>query len=120
MKKTKLTVGTIGHQGHGKTTLTQALLETAKAQGRHASGHVVINENLPPGPRHHNYPDSPIRQDIAVLPADDPSKLKLAWKIYEEVGIVVINDYAISRIDISPPSFLRRVSSFLRRTFRRG
>ena len=116
MKKTKLTVGTIGHQGHGKTTLTQALLETAKAQGRHASGHIVINENLPPGPRHHNYP---LRNDITILPADDPSKLELAWKIYEEVGVVVVNDYAVSRIDISPPSFLQRASSFLRRAFRR-
>lgn len=40
----------------------------------------------------------PIRQDITVLPADDPKKLRLGWVIYEEVGIVVINDYAISKI----------------------
>lgn len=43
----------------------------------------------------------PIRQDITVLPADDPKKLRLGWVIYEEVGIVVVNDYAISRVDIS-------------------
>ena len=29
----------------------------------------------------------PIRQDITVLPADDPKKLRLGWVIYEEIGI---------------------------------
>jgi len=43
----------------------------------------------------------PIRQDITVLPADDPKKLRLGWVIYEEIGIVVINDYAISRINVT-------------------
>ncbi|MFW6172963.1 MAG: HK97-fold major capsid protein [Elusimicrobiota bacterium] len=43
----------------------------------------------------------PIRQDITVLPADDPVKLRLGWVIYEEVGIVVINDYAVSLIDVA-------------------
>ncbi len=40
----------------------------------------------------------PIRQDITVLPADDPKKLRLGWVIYEEIGIVVINDYAVAKI----------------------
>ena len=43
----------------------------------------------------------PLRQDITVLPADDPKKLRLGWVIYEEIGIVVINDYAISRINVT-------------------
>lgn len=43
----------------------------------------------------------PIRQDITVLPADDPKKLRLGWVIYEEVGIVVINDYAVSKIEVT-------------------
>ena len=42
----------------------------------------------------------PIRQDITVLPADDPKKLRLGWVIYEEVGIVVINDYAVAKIEV--------------------
>lgn len=42
----------------------------------------------------------PIRQDITVLPADDPKKLRLGWVIYEEVGIAIINDYAISKISM--------------------
>lgn len=43
----------------------------------------------------------PIRQDITVLPADDPKKLRLGWVIYEEVGIVVVNDYAVSLIEVN-------------------
>lgn len=43
----------------------------------------------------------PIRQDITVLPADDPKKLRLGWVIYEEVGVVIVNDYAVSRVDIA-------------------
>lgn len=43
----------------------------------------------------------PIRQDITVLPADDPKKLRLGWVIYEEVGIVIVNDYAVSRVNVA-------------------
>jgi len=43
----------------------------------------------------------PIRQDITVLPADDPKKLRLGWVIYEEIGIVVVNDYAVSKIEVT-------------------
>ena len=43
----------------------------------------------------------PIRQDITVLPADDPKKLRLGWVIYEEIGIVVVNDYAVSLIEVT-------------------
>ena len=43
----------------------------------------------------------PIRQDITVLPADDPKKLRLGWVIYEEVGIVVVNDYAVAKIELT-------------------
>jgi hypothetical protein len=46
----------------------------------------------------------PIRQDITVLPADDPKKLRLGWVIYEEIGIVVINDYAIARVNVTSGS----------------
>jgi len=46
----------------------------------------------------------PIRQDITVLPADDPKKLRLGWVIYEEVGIVIINDYAASMVEMTTTS----------------
>jgi hypothetical protein len=46
----------------------------------------------------------PIRQDITVLPADDPKKLRLGWVIYEEVGIVVINNYAAAKVTVTSGS----------------
>lgn len=46
----------------------------------------------------------PIRQDITVLPADDPKRLRLGWVIYEEVGVVIVNDYSISKIEVSDAS----------------
>lgn len=42
----------------------------------------------------------PVRQDITVLPADDPKNLRLGWVVYEELGMAVINDYACSKITI--------------------
>lgn len=46
----------------------------------------------------------PIRQDITVLPADDPKKLRLGWVIYEEVGIVIINGYAVAQVTVTAGS----------------
>lgn len=46
----------------------------------------------------------PIRQDITVLPADDPIKLRLGWVIYEEVGVFIANDYSVSLIQVSSAS----------------
>lgn len=68
----------------------------------------------------------PVREDITVLPADhvcfipdsvakffkDRNLLlpyrtrippRLGWIIYEEVGIVIINDYAINKIYVDEP-----------------
>ena len=46
----------------------------------------------------------PVRQDITVLPADDPKKLRLGWVIYEEVGICIVNDYAVSLVEVNSSS----------------
>lgn len=46
----------------------------------------------------------PVRQDITVLPADDPRNLRLGWVIYEEIGIVIINDYAIAKVELTSTS----------------
>lgn len=43
----------------------------------------------------------PVRQDITVLPADDPKKLRLGWVIYEEIGIVVVNAYSCAKIEVT-------------------
>ncbi len=33
----------------------------------------------------------PLRQDISVLPADEPKRLSLGWVCYESIGIVIAN-----------------------------
>ncbi len=33
----------------------------------------------------------PIRQDIEVLPADEPKQLKLGWVVSEEIGVGIVN-----------------------------
>ena len=42
----------------------------------------------------------PIGENITVLPADDPNKLRISWVCYEEIGIVVANTCALSRVKI--------------------
>jgi len=42
----------------------------------------------------------PLRNDITVLPADDPRRLRLEWTISESIGVVIINDYAVARLEI--------------------
>ena len=34
-----------------------------------------------------------LNRDITVLPADDPRKLRLGWRIIEWPGIVIISDW---------------------------
>lgn len=46
----------------------------------------------------------PVRQDITVLPADDPRRISIGWVIYEEIGIVVINDYSVARVNVTSGS----------------
>jgi hypothetical protein len=46
----------------------------------------------------------PIRQDITVLPADDPRHLRLGWVVYLEVGIVVVNDYSVAKVTVTSGS----------------
>jgi len=46
----------------------------------------------------------PIRQDITVLPADETKKLRIGWVIYEEIGLVIINDYATAKVTVTAGS----------------
>jgi len=42
-----------------------------------------------------------VREDVTVLPADNPNP-RLGWVIYEEVGVVV-NDYKINKVTLDRP-----------------
>ena len=38
------------------------------------------------------YIDSfPVRQDVEILPADEPKKLKLGWTVSEVIGLGIVN-----------------------------
>ena len=38
----------------------------------------------------------PIRQDIEVIPADEPKQLKLGWVVSEEIGIGIVNPRGVA------------------------
>lgn len=38
----------------------------------------------------------PVRQDIEVIPADEPKQLKLGWVISEEIGIGIVNPRGVA------------------------
>lgn len=42
----------------------------------------------------------PIRQDINVIPADEPKKLRIGWVVYEEVGMSIVNAQSVAKISI--------------------
>lgn len=46
----------------------------------------------------------PIRQDITVIPADDPKRLRLGFVIFEEIGVTIINSYAVAKVTVSSGS----------------
>jgi hypothetical protein len=39
----------------------------------------------------------PIRQDIEVMPADEPRQLKLGWVVSENIGLAVVNTRGVAR-----------------------
>jgi hypothetical protein len=39
----------------------------------------------------------PVRQDIEVLPADEPKQLKLGWVVSEIIGIGIVNPRGVSK-----------------------
>lgn len=43
----------------------------------------------------------PVRQEVTVIPADQPDKLRLGFVIYEEIGIAIVNPKGISKISVN-------------------
>lgn len=39
----------------------------------------------------------PIRQDLEVLPADEPRRLSLGWVVSEEIGIAIVNPRGVAK-----------------------
>ncbi len=53
----------------------------------------------------------PFREDVEML---DPNPLRLGWVIYETVGIVVVNDYEITTIEIGDSHAPRKLVDYSR------
>jgi len=43
----------------------------------------------------------PIRQDLNVIPADKPEKLRIGYVVYEEIGMGIVNPRSISKISVT-------------------
>ncbi|CAK9251731.1 unnamed protein product [Sphagnum jensenii] len=43
----------------------------------------------------------PVRQEITVIPADKPSRLRLGWVVYQEIGVAVVNPKGVSKITVN-------------------
>ena len=39
----------------------------------------------------------PIRQDIEVIPADQPRQLKLGWVVSEIIGLAIVNPRGVAK-----------------------
>ena len=42
----------------------------------------------------------PVRQDLEVLPADEPRQLHLGWVVNEVIGVAVVNPRGIQRLTL--------------------
>jgi hypothetical protein len=67
---------------------------------------IITNQNIPQGEIFvTSEPEQlgvmPIRSDITVLSADDPSRAMLGWSIFEEVGMGCLNLNAVTRISLT-------------------
>jgi len=43
----------------------------------------------------------PIRQEITVIPADKPARLRLGWVVYEELGVAIVNPKGIAKVSVN-------------------
>jgi len=94
---------TVYDEATQREVLTSGLFGHIWTADIHVSSRMPVNTVLVLAPA--DYVGAfPVRQDITVLPADDPKKLRLGWVIYEEIGIVVINNYACAKVTVTSGS----------------
>lgn len=39
----------------------------------------------------------PVRQEVNVIPADKPERLRLGWVVYEEIGVAIVNPRGVAQ-----------------------
>ncbi len=97
--------GSGGGQGVGGGEVDPVTMREILQTGLYAhiwGADIMVSKVVPPGTVYAlSDPEfvgvMPIRQDIEVLPADEPKQLKLGWVVSEEIGIAIVNPRGVSK-----------------------
>ena len=93
--------GTTGNGGSQVDPVTQRELLQTGLYGHIFGADIIVSKVVPAG-RGFACADPefvgvmPVRQDIEVLPADEPKQLKLGWVVNEIIGIGVVNPRGVA------------------------
>jgi hypothetical protein len=94
--------GTGGGQGTGGGEVDPVTMREILQTGLYAhiwGADIMVSKIVPPGTVYGCADPEflgvmPIRQDIEVLPADEPKQLKLGWVVSEQIGLAIVNPRA--------------------------
>jgi hypothetical protein len=97
--------GSGGGQGVGGGEVDPVTMREVLQTGLYAhiwGADIMVSKVVPPGTVYAlTDPEfvgvMPIRQDIEVLPADEPKQLKLGWVVSEEIGIAIVNPRGVAK-----------------------
>ena len=96
--------GTGGGQGVGGGEFDPVTMREVLQTGLYAhiwGSDIMVSKIVPPGTVYGcSDPEfvgvMPVRQDIEVLPADEPKQLKLGWVVSEIIGIAIVNPRGVA------------------------
>lgn len=97
--------GTGGGQGTGGGEVDPVTMREILQTGLYAhiwGADIMVSKIVPPGTVYGCADPEflgvmPIRQDIEVLPADEPKQLKLGWVVSEQIGLAIVNPRATAK-----------------------
>lgn len=97
--------GTGGGQGTGGGEVDPVTMREILQTGLYAhiwGADIMVSKIVPPGTVYAAADPEfvgvmPIRQDIEVLPADEPKRLSLGWVVSEEIGIAIVNPRGVAK-----------------------
>lgn len=97
--------GSGGGQGTGGGEVDPVTMREILQTGLYAhiwGADIMVSKIVPPGTVYAAADPEfvgvmPVRQDIEVLPADEPKQLKLGWVVSEEIGIAIVNPRGVAK-----------------------
>lgn len=97
--------GSGGGQGTGGGDFDPVTMREVLQTGLYAhiwGADIIVSKIVPPGTVYGCADPEfvgvmPVRQDIEVLPADEPKQLKLGWVVSEEIGIAIVNPRGVAK-----------------------